>query len=792
MDNKNPTLEQARLMSDAEHMDYLCEYWELDRNQPIVYGRLKKWGNPERRQFWNLCNVRNPSGKPLCYPFFDEFETDIFIGPCDKVLWNSLENDYVALEIELASNFEREKRRNHFHLATKPGTTQCLTHIPSNFVVTYNDGSIVIEESIYNEIAFAQHPDKTEQLQRIEAILAPKQQLVTQLKRDIEELEDSKKEYKIFSANVKALKDAEKIEQNVLKEMRSLQREVQTKLDSAIQQDKDIGSGIDQKQALLAVLQDDEAKTSKTVAIITEKLDLLEQSKKSLEDKIETLKKDEADLVNKTKQLREMVKSRADLLRHLEFIDDDQYNGVMGETKEREKPTGEELPFDGPQLEKDFKKLAQYLQVYLFEQKDIMYPLYLLKDFLTLLRTHDFIILSGLSGAGKTLLVKAVAAALGGLAKIVPVKPNWTSSEDLLGYYNPLQRAYLSTPFLDALVEAKRNPQLLYLICLDEMNLARVEYYFADFLSALEEREQVPEIKLYSHEESGNVLAEFIILLTILDDASGTSGQPLTFGDLLTNKELNQKLHDRMGTNDNESFAQLYSRLQRMVSQLLNIPPTLEVPANVRFIGAINVDQTTNSLSPKVIDRAHIIQFQSPFKYGGEIEKEVEQSKAALGFPDYSKPVYLQPNKLGDRKDYPSYSKHQNDKFVQTLVTWITNHFEPLGIDVGFRTIRQALNYRELALAKDMGDDEIDVLNSLMLYKILPRFSFEGNTEVKTSEGPLSKHEWVKRFNAQLKDKLEQLDKPKEVLPRPRSYEQLDELWQKANSSDDKLYNYWS
>lgn len=64
------------------------------------------------------------------------------------------------------------------------------------------------------------------------------------------------------------------------------------------------------------------------------------------------------------------------------------------------------------------------------------------------------------------------------------------------------------TPFLEALIEAKQNPDIPYFICLDEMNLARVEYYFADFLSKLEERNEQPTIQLYSDDEAAHVLAE--------------------------------------------------------------------------------------------------------------------------------------------------------------------------------------------------------------------------------------------------------------------------------------------
>tara|TARA_R110000868_G_scaffold405577_1_gene685088 strand:- start:8710 stop:10773 length:2064 start_codon:yes stop_codon:yes gene_type:complete len=164
--------------------------------------------------------------------------------------------------------------------------------------------------------------------------------------------------------------------------------------------------------------------------------------------------------------------------------------------------------------------------------------------------SRGFVILSGNSGSGKTWLADAYARAVGAKALVVPVAPNWTSNEDLLGYYNPLDDQYHDTPFSSFLrraeVEfdrAKRQgvtPRPFHLI-LDEMNLARVEYYFAKFLSAMEMRAR--------RGEAGIELApgEFVRLLP-----------------------------------------------------------------NLRFIGTVNVDETTQSFADKVYDRAQLIEVESP------------------------------------------------------------------------------------------------------------------------------------------------------------------------------------
>ena len=172
-----------------------------------------------------------------------------------------------------------------------------------------------------------------------------------------------------------------------------------------------------------------------------------------------------------------------------------------------------------------------------------------LRRFHLSLRSRGFVILSGISGTGKTWLAQAYARAVGGRELLVPVAPNWTTNEDLLGYLNPISGAYHDTPFSKFLREAalewesavggKREPVPHYLV-LDEMNLARVEYYFATFLSALEvtRRHETASVQL------------------------GAEAVPLT--------------------------------------------------PNLRFVGTVNVDETTHGFADKVYDRAQLIELEAP------------------------------------------------------------------------------------------------------------------------------------------------------------------------------------
>lgn len=135
---------------------------------------------------------------------------------------------------------------------------------------------------------------------------------------------------------------------------------------------------------------------------------------------------------------------------------------------------------------------------------------------------------------------------------LVPVRADWTDNRDLLGFYNVLTERYEPTDLLRVLLRATDQPDELHFVILDEMNLAKVEYYFADFLSAMETTERGEGIPL--HDQDDDVLIE-------LDGAD------------------------------------------------VIVPRRLPVPPNVFFTGTVNIDETTHMFSRKVLDRANVIEF---------------------------------------------------------------------------------------------------------------------------------------------------------------------------------------
>ena len=117
------------------------------------------------------------------------------------------------------------------------------------------------------------------------------------------------------------------------------------------------------------------------------------------------------------------------------------------------------------------------------------YPEGMIENFYLSLKSKPFVILAGTSGTGKTRLVELFAKAIGAKYRLISVRPDWSDGSDLFGHRD-LNGTFLPGPICDAFDAALGNPDEPVLVCLDEMNLARVEYYLSDYLSVIESRKK--------------------------------------------------------------------------------------------------------------------------------------------------------------------------------------------------------------------------------------------------------------------------------------------------------------
>ena len=194
------------------------------------------------------------------------------------------------------------------------------------------------------------------------------------------------------------------------------------------------------------------------------------------------------------------------------------------------------------------KEICEEFRNYAAGRLDLYYEEEDIRRFIAGLAVSHILILQGMSGTGKTSLAYAFGEYLGNPSTVVPVQPMWKERTDLLGYYNEFTKRFNETDLLKKMYEANYSEEM-YVTVLDEMNIARVEYYFAEFLSLLE---------LPKAEER---------MLTVVSDSWKDDPQQLKEG------------HIRL-------------------------------PENMWFIGTANNDDSTFAISDKVYDRAMILDLE--------------------------------------------------------------------------------------------------------------------------------------------------------------------------------------
>ncbi len=317
-----------------------------------------------------------------------------------------------------------------------------------------------------------------------------------------------------------------------------------------------------------------------------------------------------------------------------------------------------------------------------FSEKGFFFSDEVLTRYYLSLKTKPFVILSGISGTGKTKIAQLFAEYMcqndeeddrRKRIAFIPVRPDWMDNKGLLGYYNILDEKYHSTKLLDLLLEAIKHPEQSYFVILDEMNLAKVEHYFSDFLSILESR--TPD------NPGGEMIA-----LHSLDNAR--------------------------------------------TLEALEVPKAIHIPPNVFFAGTVNVDESTYMFSPKVLDRANVMEFNDvdlEAYSGGILQKDgliLINSIVLDHFFDHTASPFCQ------KEDYTGLVERAKQYLyeLQSILKGYNLHF-------GYRVANELGKFVNLAM-KEIGDSCLDdAMDIQIMQKILPKLH---GTRAKLEE-PLQK-----------------------------------------------------
>ena len=307
--------------------------------------------------------------------------------------------------------------------------------------------------------------------------------------------------------------------------------------------------------------------------------------------------------------------------------------------------------------------------------------------YLTALRTKPFMLLAGISGTGKSRIARQIAKSCWPVGHkqrneqvpsnfcMIQVKPNWHDSTELLGYVSRIEgEKYVAGKFLPFVAKAWENLDVPHILCLDEMNLAPVEQYFAEYLSVIESR------KL---NEDGTITTDPII----------TAVAEQWFWDLVQTLTSNGELQDQFK------------------KEGITLPPNLFV------IGTVNMDETTFSFSRKVLDRAMTIEMNEVDLYGGLSQEEQNElgeiGNSIIGVAVEGKDVY---------EDHKTYCNQ-----VIEYLKEVNDILEGTPFKIAYRTRNEFLLYAVNRKAFDNESSMETALDEMTSMKILPRI--EGDSE---------------------------------------------------------------
>ena len=324
------------------------------------------------------------------------------------------------------------------------------------------------------------------------------------------------------------------------------------------------------------------------------------------------------------------------------------------------------------------------------------------------LRTKPFMLLAGISGTGKSRIVRELAKACWKEGDeeygkncpknfcMVQVKPNWHDSTELFGYVSRIsgKPEFVAGDFLKFVIKAWENPNVPYFLCLDEMNLAPVEQYFAEYLSVIESRKS---------------------------DGNSITTDPI-FKKPFENKEYDDSVDYTEGMDWYQKFIIDNTSNKELRQQFYKNGIT--IPSNLFVVGTVNMDETTFSFSRKVLDRAMTLEMNEVDLHGGLTDKGSEIGyigNCIIGTAAEGKDIYAENKELCD--NVISYLEKVNAILDKTP------------FKVAYRTRNEFILY---AVNRQLLDDKSQLwqtLDEMTSMKILSRIEGDSDRTQKVLEG---------------------------------------------------------
>lgn len=411
--------------------------------------------------------------------------------------------------------------------------------------------------------------------------------------------------------------------------------------------------------------------------------------------------------------------SNEDLIRDLETIltvydkiaqNWSKYEDIFqNESHQEESP--QEQPIVAIEIDGSFQPIEFINSLY---ESHIKLPRTLIFRFIASVLTKPFIILTGLAGSGKTKLAEAFSLWISYDSNaqicLVPVGADWTNREPLLGYPNALEQGKYVKPengVLDLILRANDDKEHPYFLILDEMNMSHVERYFADFLSAMESIKR--EIPLHPDTPDWKD-----------DKGNWNSG----------------------------------------------VPAKIELPKNLFIIGTVNIDETTYMFSPKVLDRAQVIEFRVS---KDDMEKFLEN-------PTNIDMDQLQGKGASMALDFVKKAQVKNtssDNLKNTLLPFF-DELQKAGAEFGYRTASEISQF--VSICEELSDNTMtqgEIIDAAIMQKFLPKI-----------HGSRNKVEKILRLLAQLclndTDKEPFVEMNNSDIKYQLSYEKIERMHRRA------------